>query len=146
MAQTYIDNYYARYKKVFEFIESAKEEARNTGYAATISGRTRPVEDINSTNKNRVMMAERIAVNTKIQGSAADILKISMIETARLLKEKKLAAKLLLTVHDELVFELPPHETEDLKKILKSSMEKIIELDVPLKINIAWGKNWSEAH
>jgi DNA polymerase-1 len=69
-----------------------------------------------------------------------------MIETARLLKEKKLAAKLLLTVHDELVFELPPHETEDLKEILKSSMEKIIELDVPLKINIAWGKNWSEAH
>jgi DNA polymerase-1 len=146
MAQTYIDNYYSRYKKVFEFIESAKEEARKTGHSTTISGRTRPIEEINSTNKNRVMMAERIAVNTKIQGSAADILKLSMLKTANLLKEKKMEAKLLLTVHDELVFELPPHEENEAMELLKTSMEKIIDLDIPLKINIASGKNWSEAH
>ncbi|MDY0361710.1 MAG: DNA polymerase I [Desulforegulaceae bacterium] len=146
MAQTYIDNYYSRYKKVFEFIESAKDEARQTGYSTTISGRTRQIEDINSSNKNRVMMAERIAVNTKIQGSAADILKLSMLKTAKLLNEKKMETKLLLTVHDELVFELPPDEKNEAMELLKTSMEKIVKLDVPLKINIASGKNWSEAH
>ncbi|MCB9493817.1 MAG: DNA polymerase I [Desulfobacteraceae bacterium] len=146
MAQTYIDNYYSRYKKVFEFIESAKDEARQTGYATTISGRTRHIDEINSSNKNKIMMAERIAVNTKIQGSAADILKLSMIKTADLLKQKKMDTKLLLTVHDELVFELPSDEKNEVMEILKTSMEKIVALDVPLKINIASGKNWSEAH
>ncbi|MDY0131502.1 MAG: DNA polymerase I [Desulforegulaceae bacterium] len=146
MAQTYIDNYFSRYKKVYEFIESAKEQVRKTGHSTTILGRTRIIEEINSTNKNKIMMAERIAVNTKIQGSAADILKLSMIKTAELLKENKMETNLLLTVHDELVFELPPHEKKEAEEILKASMEKIIKLDVPLKINIASGKNWSEAH
>ncbi|MGM0417831.1 MAG: DNA polymerase I [Thermodesulfobacteriota bacterium] len=146
MAQTYIDNYYARYKKVFEFIEQTKEDARQTGYSTTISGRTRFIEDINSSNKMRVQMAERIAVNTKIQGSAADILKLAMIKTDKLLKENKMQTSLLLTVHDELIFELPPEEKEKAQNLLKDSMENIADLEVPLKINTGSGKNWSEAH
>jgi DNA polymerase-1 len=146
MAQTYIDNYYARYKKVFEFIEQTKEDARKTGYSTTIAGRTRFIEEINSSNKMRVQMAERIAVNTKIQGSAADILKLAMIKTDKMLKEKKMKTSLLLTVHDELIFELPPEEKEKAQNLLKDSMENIADIEIPLIINTGSGKNWSEAH
>lgn len=146
MAQTYIDNYYSRYKGVFEFIEETKVEAKKTGLSKTISGRTRIIEEINSKNKNRQMMAERIAVNTKIQGSAADILKLAMIKTAKTLKDEKLKTTLLLTVHDELIFELPHEELEITKNIVTKSMEQILELRVPLKVNIDSGQNWATAH
>lgn len=146
MAQTYIDNYYARYKGVFKLIEETKEEARQTGISKTISGRIRQIDEINSSNKMRVQMAERIAVNTKIQGSAADLLKVAMINTDMELKKKKMETTLLLTVHDELVFEVPPHEADEAEKLIKTTMENVWDLKIPLKVNIDSGKNWAEAH
>ncbi len=146
MAKTYIDNYYSRYSQVFEFIENTKKEAAKTGYATTISGRTRLLEDINSANKRKLQMAERIAVNTKIQGSAADILKLAMIEVQSRFIKEKMKTSLVLTVHDELIFELPPEELEHAENIVKDSMENIMELNVPLKINMDTGDNWAQAH
>lgn len=146
MAQTYIDHYFARYKGVREFIDSNTELARKTGRIRTISGRIRKFPEISSSNKNIRMMAERAAINTIIQGSAADLIKIAMINMDKMLKDKSLKTRMLLTVHDELLFETPSEEVSTVTKLVAEVMESVFDLKVPLKVNVKTGKNWAEAH
>ncbi|MCP4108587.1 MAG: DNA polymerase I [Desulfobacteraceae bacterium] len=146
MAQTFIDNYFITYKGVKQLTEQIIEEARQTKQTSTLLGRIRHLQDINSSNRNTRLFAERIAVNTPIQGTAADLIKIAMIKTDAALKEKNLKAGMLLSVHDELVFEAPPDETDIVKSLVKEIMENVWELRVPLKVNAESGRNWAEAH
>jgi len=146
MAKTYIDNYFARYKGVKKFIDSTIEEAIKTKQTSTLLGRIRLLPDINSPNRNIRQFAERTAINTPIQGSAADLIKVAMIKMDETFKEKKLNSTMLLSVHDELIFEVPPDELNTVKKLVKKIMEGVWELKVPLKVNVACGENWAEAH
>jgi len=146
MAKTYIDNYFARYKGVKKFINSTIEEAIKTKQTSTLLGRIRLLPDINSPNRNIRQFAERTAINTPIQGSAADLIKVAMIKMDETFKEKKLKSAMLLSVHDELIFEVPPDELNTVKKLVKKIMEGVWELKVPLKVNVACGENWAEAH
>ncbi len=146
MAKTYIDNYFARYKGVKKYIDSTIEEAIKTKQTSTLLGRIRLLPDINSPNRNIRQFAERIAINTPIQGSAADLIKVAMIKMDQTFKEKKLKSAMLLSVHDELIFEVPPDELNTVKKLVKKIMEGVWELKVPLKVNVACGENWAEAH
>lgn len=146
MAQTYIDHYFARYRKVREFIDSNIELVRETGMIRTISGRIRKFPDISSKNRNIRMMAERAAINTIIQGSAADLIKIAMINMDARLKEKGIKTEMLLTVHDELLFEAPPEEVDTAMSLAAEVMETVFDLKVPLRVNIRTGINWAEAH
>ena len=146
MATTYIENYFARYKGVKEFIDRAIEDAKKTKKTSTLLGRIRFLPDINSPNKNVREFAERTAVNTPIQGSAADLIKVAMINVDSALRDRNFKAAMLLSVHDEIVFEAPPDEIDLVQKLVKNIMEGIWDLKVPLKVNIASGINWAEAH
>jgi len=146
MAKTYIDNYFARYKGVKQFMEQTVKEARETQKTSTLLGRIRLLPDINSSNKTVREFAERTAINTPIQGTAADLIKLAMIKVAAVFKEKGLKAAMLLSVHDEIVFEVPPDELEVACNIVKETMEGIWDLKVPLKVNVVVGENWAEAH
>lgn len=144
-AQDYIDTYFENYPDVKRYMEESVREAKDLGYSATLYNRRRYLPDINSRNFNVRSFAERTAINTPIQGSAADILKLAMIELAKRLKEEKLQANMLLQVHDELVFEVPETELETLDKLVKEVMENTVQLDVPLITDSSWGKTWYEA-
>ena len=144
-AQQYIDTYFARYPGVKEYMESVVREAKDKGYVETLYHRRRYLPDINSRNFNIRSFAERTAINSPIQGSAADILKIAMIELNRRLEEEKLEATMLLQVHDELVFEVPESELETLDRLVKKVMESAVSLSVPLVTDSSWGKTWYEA-
>ena len=144
-AQEYIDTYFENYPDVKRYMEESVREAKDKGYAATLYNRRRYLPDINARNFNLRSFAERTAINTPIQGSAADILKLAMIEMARRLEEEKLQATMLLQVHDELVFEVPESELEQLDKLVKEVMENTVQLDVPLLTDSNWGKTWYEA-
>jgi DNA polymerase-1 len=146
MAQTFIDQYFAKYSGVKRFLEQTIAEAHHTQQTSTLLGRIRILTDINSSNHIIRQAAERTAINTPIQGSAADLIKVAMIQVNQALNEKKLKSAMLLTVHDELVFEVPPDELKEVTRLVKDIMEGIWELKVPLKINIAHGNNWDEAH
>jgi DNA polymerase-1 len=146
MAQTFIDQYFDRYSGVKRFLEQTIAEARHTRQTSTLLGRIRILTDINSSNHIIRQAAERTAINTPIQGSAADLIKVAMIQVNQALSEKKLKSAMLLTVHDELVFEVPPDELKAVTRLVKEIMEGVWELKVPLKINIAHGHNWDEAH
>ena len=144
-AQEYIDTYFENYPDVKRYMEESVREAKDKGYAATLYNRRRYLPDINARNFNLRSFAERTAINTPIQGSAADILKLAMIEMAKRLKEEKLQATMLLQVHDELVFEVPESELEQLDALVKEVMENTVQLDVPLLTDSNWGKTWYEA-
>jgi DNA polymerase-1 len=146
MAQTYIDHYFARYQGVKRFMDYTIAEARKTRRTSTLLGRIRLLPDINSSNHIIRQAAERTAINTPIQGSAADLIKVAMIRVDAALRDKKLESAMLLTVHDELVFEVPPAELDKITGLIKEIMEGVWELKVPLKVNIANGHNWDEAH
>ena len=146
MAQTFIDQYFARYSGVKQFLEQTIIEARQTQQTSTLLGRIRILTDINSSNHIIRQAAERTAINTPIQGSAADLIKVAMIRVNQALNEKRLKSAMLLTVHDELVFEVPPDELKVVTRLVKDIMEGVWKLKVPLKINIAHGNNWDEAH
>ena len=146
MAQTYIDNYFARYKGVKHFIDETLTEANRSKRTSTLLGRIRLLPDIDSRNRVVRQAAERTAINTPIQGSAADLIKLAMIKVAHTIRDKKLESAMLLSVHDELIFEVPPHELEPLTTLVKEIMEGVWELKVPLKVNLAVGDNWAEAH
>ncbi|MCF8069294.1 MAG: DNA polymerase I [Desulfobacterales bacterium] len=146
MAKTYINNYFSRYSGVKQFIDETIETARENKKISTLLGRIRLLPDIDSANKNIREFAERTAVNTPIQGTAADLIKVAMINVDRVFEEKGLKAGMLLSVHDEIVFEVPPDELEEVKTIVKYEMENVWDLKVPLKVNMNYGKNWSEAH
>jgi DNA polymerase-1 len=146
MAKTYIDNYFARYKGVKRFIDQTLKEAKGTKTAGTLLGRIRLLPDIGSSNHNVRQAAERTAVNTPIQGSAADLIKLAMIKVDQEIRDRKLETAMLLSVHDELVFEVPPHELDSVPRLVKEIMEGIWDLKVPLRVNVALGANWAEAH
>ncbi len=146
MAKTYIENYFKRYPGVRAFIDQTIETARDTRQTSTLLGRIRLLPEIDSRNHNLRQFAERTAVNTPIQGTAADLIKLAMIEVDRSLLEKSFQARMLLSVHDEIVLEVPPEEIDPVGAMVRSAMEDIWELAVPLKVNLAVGANWSEAH
>ncbi|PTO36490.1 DNA polymerase I [Enterococcus mundtii] len=144
-AQQYIDTYFEKYPGVKEYMERIVREAKDQGFVETLYHRRRYLPDINSRNYNIRSFAERTAINTPIQGSAADILKIAMIELDKRLKESDLQATMLLQVHDELVFEVPESELEMLDKLVSEVMEQAVALHVPLITDSSWGTTWYEA-
>lgn len=146
MAKTYITNYFSKYKGVKQFIDQTIEDAKKTGQISTLLGRIRLLPDINSDNINVRQFAERTAVNTPIQGTAADLIKSAMLKTDAAFELQGLKSAMLLSVHDELVFEVPPEEHDLVKNLLKETMEGIWKLNVPLKVNISSGQSWAEAH
>ena len=146
MAKTYIDNYFNRYQGVKHFIDQTIETARATRQTSTLLGRIRLLPEIGSRNHNLRQFAERTAVNTPIQGTAADLIKLAMIEVDQRLSDEKYRARMLLSVHDEIVLEAPLEEIEPVGALVRFAMENVWELAVPLKVNLAVGANWSEAH
>ena len=146
MAKTYIDNYFARYKGVKSCIDQMLKEANQTKRASTLLGRIRLLPDIDNSNHIVRQAAERMAVNTPIQGSAADLIKLAMIKVDGAIRDRKLESAMLLSVHDELVFEVPPHELDTVTHVVKEIMEGVWDLKVPLMVNLAVGDNWAEAH
>jgi DNA polymerase-1 len=146
MAKTYIENYFSRYQGVKVFIDRTIETARATKQTSTLLGRIRLLPEIDSRNHNLRQFAERTAVNTPIQGTAADLIKLAMIEVDRRLRDADYRARMLLSVHDEIVLEVPPDEIDPVGALVRAAMENVWELAVPLKVNLAVGANWSEAH
>jgi DNA polymerase-1 len=145
MAGIYIDNYFKRYAGVKAFIDETIEQTRNTCEVSTLFGRKRRLDDIRSSNANLRNFAQRAAVNTPIQGSAADLIKLAMIKMQTALETEKMASKMLLSVHDEIIFEAPEQEKDKLMAMAKQIMEKVTPLEVPLKVNFGVGANWAEA-
>ena len=146
MAQVYIEHYFARYPGVKRFLDQTIAEARQAGQTSTLLGRLRRLPDITSANAVVRQAAERTAVNTPIQGSAADLIKVAMIRIDAALSRERSRAAMLLTVHDELIFEVPPEEVEAVSRQVTEIMEGVWDLKVPLKVNVATGANWAEAH
>jgi len=140
-AQTFIDRYFAHYGGVKKFMESIVEQARKDGYVSTLLGRRRRLPDILNSNRVRREFAERTAINTPIQGTAADIIKLAMLQVERELRRHRLEAKMVLQIHDELVLEVPEEEMADTEKLLKTAMENVIHLDVPLVVNLSVSRN-----
>jgi DNA polymerase-1 len=143
-AKKFIDAYFEKYSGVRKFIDQTLEEARRTQQVKTLFGRVRPIPDINSKNANQRGFAERTAVNTPLQGTAADLIKLAMINIDQFLTERKLATRMTLQVHDELVFEVPEAEVETVQSLVRQQMENVHPLSVPLLVKIGVGKNWRD--
>jgi DNA polymerase I len=144
-AELYIRRYFERYGGVREFIDRTITEVRQSGVSKTLLGRRRPIPDMQSRNPSARSFAERTAVNTPLQGTAADLIKLAMIRIARLLQEQRMQSRMLLQVHDELVFEAPPSEVDRLQDFVKTEMERVYELSVPLVADTGVGPNWRDA-
>lgn len=144
-AQSYIDGYFARYTGVRRFIDETVAEVRRTGATKTLFGRERPIPDMNSRNPNARGFAERTAVNTPLQGTAADLIKLAMIRIDAEFARRGLSAAMLLQVHDELVFEAPPEEVDEVRRLAKQEMENVHALEVPLIVDAGVGDNWRDA-
>ncbi len=145
VAAEYIQNYLAKYSGVSQYLEGTKDFARENGFVDTIFGRRRYIPEINATNKNLQAFGERVAMNTPIQGAAADLIKIAMIRTDKMLREAGLKARLILQIHDELIIESPIEEAERAEAILREAMQGAAELKVPLQVDIGIGKSWFDA-
>ncbi len=143
-ARAYIDRYFARYQGVKAFIERTLAETRTQGFARTLFGRMRPIPDLESRNPNQRGFAERTAINTPLQGTAADLIKLAMISIDRKLAERKLKTRMILQVHDELLFEVPFDETEAVAELVRAEMEGVVQLSVPLEVHLATGPNWRD--
>ncbi len=145
-AKRYIESYFARYPKVREFLDTTIEDAKTKGYVTTLFGRRRFIPELTSSTVAVRNFGERTAVNTHIQGTAADIIKVAMIRIHESLAEQGLGSKMILQVHDELVFEVPDKEIELMKHLVKEKMEGVLQLSVPIRVDMGVGKNWDEAH
>jgi DNA polymerase-1 len=143
-AAGFINAYFAKYPGVKKYLESTKEEARQTGYVQTILGRRRAIPEINAQNRQVREAAERMAINMPVQGTSADIIKVAMINLEREIEKRSLKSKMLLQVHDELIFEVPSAELKEMKEIVPELMTSAIELSVPLKAAVKTGPNWGE--
>lgn len=143
-AAKFIALYFEQYPKVKEFLEKCKDSARITGKTTTLTGRERILPEILSKNTQIRNAAERLAVNTPFQGSAADLIKLAMLNIQKDLKEKNLSGFMILQIHDELIFEVPDEEIEIFKSLIKEKMENVIPLAVPLTVDVEVGKNWKE--
>jgi DNA polymerase-1 len=143
-AAKFIAAYFTKYKGVKAFLDGTVEEVRKKGYTTTLFGRMRPIPEINSPQINLRNFAERTALNTPIQGTAADLIKLAMIEIARRLAKEKFQAKMILQVHDELLFEAPPKEMARLNTLVREGMENVHKLSVPIKVDLKAGPNWRD--
>jgi len=143
-AQQFIDSYFERYPAVKIYMEDRIEEARGSGYVTTLFNRRRYIPEITSGGIREQQQAERIAINTPVQGSAADLIKIAMINIHKKMKKNNLKSLMTLQVHDELVFEVPEDELDKMKKLVKEEMEGAVKLAVPIKVSVQYGKNWLE--
>jgi DNA polymerase-1 len=143
-ARDYIDRYFARYKGVQTFIDKTLEQTRRDGFVRTMFGRLRPIPDIESRNPNQRGFAERTAINTPLQGTAADLIKLAMIALDKILNERNLKTRMVLQVHDELLFEVPLDESEEIEALVRKEMEGVVQLKVPLAASIAFGNNWRD--
>jgi len=143
-AAQFIAAYFEKYPGVKSYLESTKEQARKTGYVQTILGRRRAIPEINAQNRQVREAAERMAINMPVQGTSADIIKVAMINLEREIEKRQLESKMLLQVHDELIFEVPQAEVGEMKKLVPELMTSAIELSVPLKAAVKTGPNWGE--
>jgi DNA polymerase-1 len=143
-AASFINAYFEKYPGVKQYLEKTKEEARKTGYVQTILGRRRSIPEINAQNRQVREAAERMAINMPVQGTSADIIKVAMINLEREIEKRKIKSKMLLQVHDELIFEVPSAELKEMKEIVPELMTSAIELSVPLKAAVKTGPNWGE--
>ncbi|RJR15874.1 MAG: DNA polymerase I [Nitrospiraceae bacterium] len=145
-ARYYIDTYFARHSGIKNYMDKLIKDASETGYVTTLFNRKRAIPELKSSNRNIRQLGERLAINSPVQGSAADIIKVSMINIWRRLGKEGLRTRMLLQVHDELLFEVPEGEKDAVMKLVKDEMENAIRLLVPLKVDMGIGKNWGEAH
>ncbi len=145
-ADAFIRRYFERYAGVESFIKQTIEQAERSGYVRTIMGRRRPLGRINSRNRTEKMAAERVAVNSPVQGSAADIVKQAMIDVSRALRSRKMGSRLLLQVHDELIFEVPEIEVQEARRLIKDTMERAVQLSVPLRVSVEVAATWGDIH
>jgi DNA polymerase-1 len=145
-AQQYIDSYFARHTGVKAYMEAIVEEAQSKGFVKTLFGRIRFMPEINNPDQTVRQLGQRTAMNTPIQGTAADIIKMAMINITAKLKQKGLTSRLIMSIHDELVFEVKEAEIVEMETLIKDEMEHVITLDVPLKVSLGKGPNWAEAH
>jgi DNA polymerase-1 len=146
VAQAYIDEYFKKYPQVQTYIEKSLEEARQKGFVNTLLHRRRYLPDIHSPNAAVRQASERMAINTPLQGTAADIIKLAMIHIQNRIEELGLSMKMIMQVHDELVFETLEEEKQKALSMIQEEMETVVKLSVPLKVSIHSGKNWAEAH
>lgn len=144
-AQQFIDTYFEKYPNIKQYMDKIVKEAKRHGYVTTIFNRRRYLHDINASNFNLRSFAERTAMNTPIQGSAADVIKLAMIAIDKMITEQNLSSKLLLQVHDELIFDVPQSELTIMKKLVANAMETAVNLSVTLSVNLAHGSNWYDA-
>ncbi|MBY0371293.1 DNA polymerase I [bacterium] len=144
-AKKFIDTYFQRYAGVRGFLQSLAQAARESGYAVTKWGRRRFIPEINSQNRMRREMSERLAINMPLQGTAADLIKAAMISIQRRLRSEGFQTRMLLQVHDELVFEVPTAEKAKVEALVVKEMESAMTMQVPLKVSTGWGRNWQEA-
>jgi DNA polymerase-1 len=141
-----IETYFRLYPKVKKYMEDAVAKAREKGYAETVLGRRRTLRDISSRNATVRMAAERDAINTPIQGSAADLIKVAMVNVDRAMKAAGMRSRMVLQIHDELVFDAPVEEVDELKAIIEREMTTAIDFGVPLEVGIGVAANWLDAH
>ena len=146
VASQFIDTYFQKYSGVKRYFEKVVEEAKKNGYVQTLLGRRRYIPEIYSENRNIFDSARRIAINTPVQGTAADLIKRAMVDIDRELESRGMRSRMLIQVHDELLLEAPRDEYDELVRIVREKMETAIEFTVPLKVNISVGNNWEEAH
>jgi len=145
-AGAFIENYFQKYKGVKTYLDRILKDAKKHHYVTTLMKRRRYIPEINSKNLTVRQFAERTAINAPIQGTAADLIKVAMLSISNRLATEKLKTKMLMQVHDELVFEVPEKELELVSQMVKEEMENVMELTIPLRVEIHWGKTWSEAH
>jgi len=145
-AKNFIESYFRRFPSIRAFMDTAIQKTRDCGYSETIFGRKRYLPEINSTNKTVMDAAERTAINTPVQGTAADIIKVAMIKLYQKMPGKWPQSKMLLQVHDELIFETPAESAEEFAQWAKEEMSGACELKVPLKVDAGVGRHWGEAH
>src|SRR5207245_11529716 len=143
-AKRFIDAYFQKYAGVRKFIDKTLEDARREQKVRTLFGRIRPIPDINSKNSNLRGFAERTAVNTPLQGTAADLIKLAMIRIDGAIRDRELKSRMTLQVHDELVFEVPTSEVNVMKSLVREQMENVHPLSVPLLVELGIGPNWRD--
>ena len=145
-AQHYIDDYFTKHQGVKAYMDNVQEEAREKGFVQTLFGRIRYIPEINNHDNNIRQLGVRAAMNTPIQGTAADIIKMAMVNIHRKIRERKLSSGLIMQIHDELVFEVRQDEIEIMERLVKDEMEQVVSLSVPLKVGLGKGHSWAEAH
>jgi DNA polymerase-1 len=143
-AAKFITAYFEKYPGVTKYLETTRQQARDTGYVQTILGRRRPIPEINSTNRQVRMAAERMAINMPVQGTSADIIKVAMVNLFREMEKRRLKSRMLLQVHDELVFEVPRVELAEMCELVPRMMSTAIQLSVPVRVETKSGENWGE--